>query len=256
MNYFKLIDGKNIVGIATDDNLRKFQKNIKTMLFSDIDTAQYIEVNDVYYRDSWLKPVVTDLIEYIEVTIIVISKEEYDALRDAFKTEDTIQIMEKQEEQEVSSDNDEVSEITLDFVKDNKIKELSYECEQTIINGIVLKDEEDKEHRFSLTIEDQIKIQSMYIKAITDPAAEPKDFLWHSDDEETRIYSKQDVLAIYNAMMQLIDYQTAYFNSLKNYVKSLDNIEAVFSITYGCEIPEEYQSEALKYLVWGVRHVG
>lgn len=90
MNYFKLIDGKNIVGIATDDNLRKFQKNIKTMLFSDIDTAQYIEVNDVYYRDSWLKPVVTDLIEYIEVTIIVISKEEYDALRDAFKTEDTI----------------------------------------------------------------------------------------------------------------------------------------------------------------------
>lgn len=62
--------------------------------------------------------------------------------------------MEKQEEQEVSSDNDEVSEITLDFVKDNKIKELSYECEQTIINGIVLKDEEDKEHRFSLTIED------------------------------------------------------------------------------------------------------
>ena len=56
-------------------------------------------------------------------------------------------------------------------------------------------------------------------------------------------------MILYNAMEQMQVYHTTYFNSLKMYILSLDNIEDVGAVFYGMEIPVEYQSDVLKYLL-------
>jgi predicted DNA-binding ArsR family transcriptional regulator len=43
-------------------------------------------------------------------------------------------------------------------------------------------------------------------------------------------------------------YHTTYYNSLKNYINSLQTIEEIAAITYGIEIPDEYKSEVLKVI--------
>jgi len=43
-------------------------------------------------------------------------------------------------------------------------------------------------------------------------------------------------------------YHTTYYNALKNYVNSLDDPYVIANITYGIELPEEYQSDVLKAL--------
>jgi hypothetical protein len=49
-------------------------------------------------------------------------------------------------------------------------------------------------------------------------------------------------------MENIITFQTTYYNSLRDYIKSLDNIKDIIDVTYGVDIPEEYQSEVLKIL--------
>lgn len=44
-------------------------------------------------------------------------------------------------------------------------------------------------------------------------------------------------------------YHLSYFNSLRSYIQGLTSIEEVSNITYGTEIPVEYQTDVLKDLL-------
>ena len=44
-------------------------------------------------------------------------------------------------------------------------------------------------------------------------------------------------------------YHVTYYNSLKNYINSLDDISDVNSVTYGMALPVEFQSEVLKEFI-------
>ncbi len=72
---------------------------------------------------------------------------------------------------------------------------------------------------------------------------------YHADGELCRYYSAQDINTILNTATAFKTYHVTYFNSLKAYVESLATIEEIAIIEYGCEIPEEYQSEILKELL-------
>ena len=41
--YYKLIQGKNIIGIATSIDFRKYQEKHKMILFADEETGQFVE---------------------------------------------------------------------------------------------------------------------------------------------------------------------------------------------------------------------
>ena len=76
MSYYKLINGQNIVGVVSLNDFRKYQAKHGLVLFSDIETAQYVEFKGVYYRDSWLRSTTTDTVEFQEVSIIRIDETE------------------------------------------------------------------------------------------------------------------------------------------------------------------------------------
>ena len=49
-------------------------------------------------------------------------------------------------------------------------------------------------------------------------------------------------------MENCIEFQTTYFNSLRDYIESMTDINDICAIEYGADIPEAYQSEVLKML--------
>ena len=48
-------------------------------------------------------------------------------------------------------------------------------------------------------------------------------------------------------------YNKLYLNSLKSYIKSLNDIDVISEIYYGIDIPEEYQTDILKQLALAKR---
>lgn len=241
--YFKIIYNNSIIGIASEDNFRKYQSKHNVILVSSIDDAQYVAINDTLYRDDWLKKITNTEISYVNAIIQRISQEEYEILKESFEIEEEIPVEDEPiEEDEPIYDEEDTS---LDFIKSLKIKSMSNMCHNTIVNGfdIVLSDGEN--HHFSLTIEDQIKIQTLAMKAQNGEQLLP----WHSDGELCVFFPAEDILQIYAELEKLQTYHTTYFNSLKYYISSMNTIEEVNQVQYGMDIPEEYQSEVLKYLL-------
>jgi len=71
---------------------------------------------------------------------------------------------------------------------------------------------------------------------------------YHADGEICRFYTAEEITTILAQATAFKIYHTTYYNALKNYINSLDSIEDIAAITYGVELPEEYQSEVLKSL--------
>lgn len=95
MKYFKVIKGDQFIGVATSYDLRRFQKKHRIILIADMDNAEYLQVNEDLYRDSWFKPVITDAVPYTECTITTIEKAEYDKLYKAVDAGDIIEVKEQ-----------------------------------------------------------------------------------------------------------------------------------------------------------------
>lgn len=246
MKYYKLIDGGRFIGVGTSFDFRKYQLKHNILLVSDEDSAQYIQIDEKLYRDDWLAPVTTAALEYYIVRIIEIEKEEYDILHDAVETGREIEVTEpEQDNREELPQTDPNEEVTIEYVKAVKIAEMSAACNMIITEGfdVVLSDGES--HHFSLTIQDQLNLITLSSMVAAGETVIP----YHADGELCKGYSVDDINAITESATAFKTYHVTYYNSLKAYIESIDDICGVNSITYGVDIPEEYQSDVLKMLI-------
>jgi hypothetical protein len=129
---------------------------------------------------------------------------------------------------------------TVEEVRANKISEMSSACNSTIVAGIDVNGE-----HFALTVEDQINLLTLLYMADSGLETIP----YHRDDGSCEYYTAEQFKTIAEAATNYKLYHESYFNSLKDYIKSLEDIETIQSIYYGIEIPEEYQSVVLKDLI-------
>ena len=68
---------------------------------------------------------------------------------------------------------------------------------------------------------------------------------YHSKNSLFEYYSREDIQKLIEQVDNYILYHTSYFNSLKNYINSLNKIETINKIQYGQDFPDEYKSETL-----------
>ena len=133
--YYKLLKQDKFIGIGTSYNLRKFQLKHRILLLSDENNAQYIQVNDNFYRDDWFCPLTTDSIPYEKAKVISIDEEEYNKLNEAIESNKEIEVWEKEwnRENEYINNNigeqsptqtDENEETTKEFLKQSRINQL------------------------------------------------------------------------------------------------------------------------------------
>lgn len=134
---------------------------------------------------------------------------------------------------------------TIDEQKSALIAKMSNECNAIIINGFDMTLDDNEQHHFSLKTEDQLKIQALGLKAKSRETVLP----YHADGEPCKFFSVQEILNLNVQMESIIEYQTTYFNSLRDYINSMETSDDLQSVEYGIEIPVEYQSEVLKVLL-------
>mgnify|MGYP007033164410 CR=1 FL=1 len=132
-------------------------------------------------------------------------------------------------------------EPTLEEVKEMKLQEIAMECEQAIYSGVDVVLPGGAEH-FSLTEKDQINLFGKQAQM----AAGAERFEYHQDGHPCRYYTKEEMQMIVESALGYVTYHTTYCNALNVWVRALEDVDAVNMVTYGCDIPEEYQSEVLK----------
>lgn len=243
VNYYKLINGENFVGIATSLDLRRYQHKHRIILLTDESNAQYIQCNDKYYHARWMLPINTNNIEYDIVDIIQIEKDEYDALFEAVEAGKDVVIEPEPEPVEELPDEPQ-NNVTVDYIKTMKLVEMSNKCNQTITSGFDILLSDNKVYHFSLTTQDQLNLITLSSMLSNGETSIP----YHADGELCRFYSAEDIAAIIEMATKFKTYQVSYYNSLKVYIESLSTIDEIRAVVYGTEIPVEYQSDVLKIL--------
>lgn len=135
-------------------------------------------------------------------------------------------------------------EIPLEEVKEAKISEMSSACREAIIAGFDVVLADGKSRHFSMTVEDQLNINSLYGLLASGMTQVP----YHADGEVCEYFSAEDFGIIVQTATAHKTYHESYFNSLKSYITSKRTAASVDAITYGVEIPAQYQSDVLKAL--------
>lgn len=135
-------------------------------------------------------------------------------------------------------------EIPLEEVKEAKIAEMSAACREAIIAGFDVDLADGKDRHFSMTVEDQLNINSLYGLLASGMTQVP----YHADGEVCEYFSAEDFGIIVQTATAHKTYHESYFNSLKSYIASKRSAASVDAITYGVEIPAQYQSDVLKAL--------
>jgi hypothetical protein len=123
----------------------------------------------------------------------------------------------------------------------SKKAEISTECENVIYAGVNVKLSTGWEH-FALTEHDQINLFGKQAQL----AAGAEQLEYHADGQPCRYYSADDMTAIITAAMFHVSYHTTYCNSIYMWLADCKSVEEVQEISYGADVPEEYQSEVLK----------
>lgn len=230
--FYKLVHEGNFIGVCTSSEFCRFQKKRRILLLCDENLGQYVSYKDTLYRDSWMVPVTSDSIDYINCSIIEISKDVYNTLHRAIKSNENIEIeaevIPEVEAEVVNEDN------TLEFVKSSKISEMKSICNKSITNGFDVVLSDGNNHHFSLTVYDQLNLLSMMAYGNN------SNIFYHADGEHTTIYSADDAKLIFDKFMNLKTYHTTYFTAIKDYINSLTDIDIINKVEYGMEIPGFY----------------
>lgn len=237
MKYYKMIQDNEIIGAISSNNFIYYQPVTDCFLQCDEEKGEYITYKGKRYRSAWMSPIKMQL-NYTEVTLLEIPEEEYHIYEQAIKNNETIVIVEEDEIEEIIDEPD----ISVEFVKESKLKEMSYQCRTTIEAGFDLELRGETKH-FSLDTQDQLNLMSLSMLAQTQETIP-----YHADGEICEFYTAaeiNDIVAEANAFKM---YQTTYFNALKAYINSLDDAAAIIAIKYGDEIPEEFKTDVLKAL--------
>ena len=247
MIYYKVIQNNKLVGIGTTDDLRVYQSKHDILLVADEDIAQYIQIKDILYRDNWFKTLVSNTIVYETADVSVIDENEYRQLFEAIDKGEEISVLMENDndyEQEKITTVDE-TDVTVEYLKAQKIKEMSYVCNQMIVNGFDIELSDKKLHHFSLTVQDQLNLITLSAMVSSGEAVIP----YHADNELCEYFSASDIGLVIKTSTELKAYHTTYYNSLKLYIQSLDNRETIADVYYGMRTPEEYESDVLKTFI-------
>lgn len=241
--FYMVIQDKTIIDVLTNISYVRTQVVHNRLMVCSKEYAEGIlssDNNTIWY--------VSDLIEentkdYPTVTLIEIDEDRYNTLKDILDLNETVEYEEPQE----SGTDDEPSEdevITIEFVREAKITEMSNACNNKIISGFDIVLSDGKPHHFDFTLEEQANF--MFLKSSID--AGQTSIPYHAKNEPCRFFSPEEILQIIEMGVSIKTYETTYFNSLKQYILSLEQIEEIRAVYYGMSIPKEYYSEVMMVL--------
>lgn len=218
MKYYKIIDKSTFKGIGSSSNFRRVQKKHGILLSCNEDNAEYIQIGEKLYHDTWLLPVQTDQVSYEDAQIIAIEKDEYDLLQTAAKAGEEISASLPEDIVESNVDPDPVETITVEYLRKQKIAELTKAYSEAIAQGVDVTLSNGTTIHYTLTPQDQLNLI-----ALTDLA---------NAGEKNLPYTAEEIQAIAEAANQYKIKQSSHFIALRSYVESLTDLNEIAAVTY------------------------
>ena len=241
MKYYKIIVGSTFIGVVYSGQFVTANGKGRLVVSDEIH-GQFVNYKDLLYRDYWMVPITTNhpftLAEITEITSL-----EYDSLKEAIANNEEIDIGDDDDDEEpIPEVIDDEPNITLEYVREAKLKEMSTACKHTIEDGFDLIIRGETRH-FSLTTQDQLNLMNL------STLVQSQELIpYHADNEEFEFYTAEEINQLIAAATQFKNYHTVYYNSLKKYINALDMIEDIAAVTYGMTIPDEYKTDVLRVL--------
>lgn len=129
MTYYKIILNNIIIAVGTSFNLRRVQDKHQILVISDENHAQYIQNNEILYRDNWFAAETSTKYKSILANISIISYEEYLTLKQQIDEGNQLYIPDEPipepvPEQIIIEDNQETSKTRLQILEE-QIKNLT-----------------------------------------------------------------------------------------------------------------------------------
>ncbi len=228
-------------------NSQEFNSNL-TLIIQSInlvevrDAFQHIEKLDIY-QDELLVATYTSFDTYAQITYL---GKEYVEGEKIFADAMSITLTKANIVDQVQRLDDQInavvdpSTLSLEELKDYKLKQISEACSADIYAGdtIVLSDG-TREH-FKYDVHDQLNLISLFSLAIAAPEMEL--YPYHCDSASCSFYSRADVIRIVAMLLIRKTRLITYCNQLTLYVRSMTNIEDVRFVEYGMDLPAEYQN--------------
>lgn len=241
MKYYKIIQDNNFIGVVNSNNFIYYHPYDKMLMAGNEILGQYIEYHGKLYRDTWMAPTPNDFnVTFEQGFVMEIDQDTYEQFREAIDNDEVIEV--ETEEIIQPAIIDPVEEVTVEFMRESKIAQMSSACRNIIESGFNLNLRGETKH-FSLTTQDQLNLMSISVMAQT------QDLIpYHADGEESTFYTAEEINQVIAAATSFKNYNLSYYNALKAYINSLDTIEAIAAITYGTPIPDEYKSDVLMVL--------
>lgn len=138
--------------------------------------------------------------------------------------------------------HDEAS-MTLQELKDWRISQINSAGSSDIYSGDFVELSDGTTRLFEYSQKDQANLES-YLALIL--AADDREHLYiayHGQNEKCRQYSYIDIVLIYFTLSMKKLRVFTYVNMLRDWVRTMTDIEQVRDITYGVELPSEYQEQ-------------
>ena len=126
--------------------------------------------------------------------------------------------------------------ITIDEIRNNKIKELSIICNKKILDGVDVELTNGEEKHFSYNIEDQSNIKELFDIALQTKVPQ----YYHADGESCIEYSVDDIINIYIEESLNKIKNITYYNQMKLYIETLDDEEKIKKICWGDKLTGNY----------------
>ena len=125
-----------------------------------------------------------------------------------------------------------VAEQQLIKAKSAKIQTLSNLCKSKIVEGFTIVLRDKKNYSFQLTAEDQLNLLSLENQLNT--GAET--FVYHATGLPCQVFVRDDMKKIIKAYRKHVLYHTTYFNTAKQYINSLTDLDKINSFYYGVDV--------------------
>ena len=124
-----------------------------------------------------------------------------------------------------------------DSIKAEKITEFKKDCEEYIYAGTSVTYADGSVEHFTYTLADQSNISEM----LTAVMAGATEYPYHADGEICKIYTKEQIIAIYGTLSLFKTEATTYHNSLKAQINAMTDASAISAIKFKeTELTGEY----------------
>lgn len=124
-----------------------------------------------------------------------------------------------------------------DSAKAEKISEIKQDCEDYIYAGTDVTLPDNTTKHFTYTLADQSNISEMFTAIMAGATEYP----YHADGEICKIYTKEQIIAIYGTLSLFKTEATTYHNSLKAQVNAMTDADAINAVKFKeTELTGEY----------------